>query len=65
MTKTFCDICGKETEVHERVITVGYAASAWQKRKMDICAECRTKLENLHGKVEAEFVKQKGNDDWI
>lgn len=62
MTKTFCDLCGKEIppnpyrdEIHYRVAPMGSMTTA----TFDLCPKCKDELSCLRQTLEADFVYKK------
>lgn len=57
MTKTFCDICGKEAQVKNMNLITEYACSAWQYRDLDVCKSCEDKIEYAKNEAISSIVK--------
>ena len=52
MVKTYCDICGNETDVKKQLITIN---SALNTRTLDVCQGCTSKLEWARIQAEIDF----------
>lgn len=55
-----CDLCGSvmETDAKQTSICIGYSCSAWQRKEIDMCDECKKTLRNVLSAAEAEFYQK-------